>query len=123
MAGYAKKIVGKVKSAAHIRFRSSDSESGSSRRSHGSHVPSHVSDSMSEELVGHHEQEEPVMRIRVLTSVEQIVLSSDLERQAYTAMHGRTFEHTKVFSDELLTLTGKTDEFAAAFEAVGWNNF
>ena len=60
---------------------------------------------------------------RVLTSEHQIILHSDMERQAYQALVTKVFEHTKVYSEDLLDKTGMRDEFEQAFAAIGWGNF
>jgi hypothetical protein len=64
-----------------------------------------------------------IRRIQVLTEEGQIVLRSDLERQAFAMMKNLAFEHTCVFNEELLVKTGMHREFESVFALLAGQTF
>ncbi|PVH62735.1 hypothetical protein PAHAL_3G383100 [Panicum hallii] len=99
----------------HIRFKS--------RSDCGSQMPTHISDSMSVDTIPLPRDGAMSGRIRVLTEEGQIVLRTDKEQQAFAMMRDRSFKHTCVFDEELLTKTGMDNEFASIFHKVSWSEF
>ncbi|PVH32129.1 hypothetical protein PAHAL_9G323700 [Panicum hallii] len=87
----------------HIRFKRWYDSS--------SQMPTHVSDSMSVDSIALPGQGATSRRIQVLTEEGQIVLRTDLERQAFTIM--RNSSQKPVW----------TNEFGSVFHNVGWLEF
>ena len=60
---------------------------------------------------------------RQLLSENDINLRSERERNAFNELRLKTFEHTRVFEQDLLRVTGMDEEFEEVFQAIGWENF
>ena len=65
----------------------------------------------------------PRLKIRVLTSVDQIVVRTDYERDALELLKKPSYGHTKRFDTEFLMMTGLRQDMNRAFTAVGWSHF
>ena len=108
---------------------------GSSSRSRSSRASSGSRDDMSVDSVrrpsrSQEEEEEapaslavsrPRLKIRVLTSVDQIVVRTDYERDALELLKKQSYGHAKRFDTEFLMMTGLRQDMNHAFTAMGWS--
>ncbi|RLN04132.1 hypothetical protein C2845_PM13G07870 [Panicum miliaceum] len=62
-------------------------------------------------------------RIRVLTSVEQLVLRNVYEREALDLLKNQTYHHVRIFEPLFFIKTGLKADMTRAFNHVGWYNF
>ena len=106
---------------------------GSSSRSRSSRASSGSRDDMSVDSVyrpsqSQEEDEEapaspvvprPRLKIRVLTSVDQIVVQTDYEWDALELLKKQSYGHAKRFDIEFLMMTGLRQDMNHAFIAVG----
>ena len=65
----------------------------------------------------------PRLKIRVLTSVDQIVVRTDYERDALELLKKQSYGHAKRFDAEFLMMTGIRQDMNRAFTAMGWSLF
>ncbi|RLM79696.1 Zinc knuckle family protein [Panicum miliaceum] len=63
------------------------------------------------------------IRIRVLTTVEQIVARNGYEREALELLKKQSFSHIKVFEPLFLIKTGLKQDMNHVFAYAGWENF
>ena len=110
---------------------------GSSSRSRSSRASSGSRDDMSVDSVrrpsrSQEEEEEapvspavlrPCLEIRVLTSVDQIVVRTDYEWDALELLKKQSYGHAKRFDTEFLMMTGLRQDMNRAFTVVGWSRF
>ena len=110
---------------------------GSSSRSRSSRASSCSRDDMSVDPVHRpsqsQEEEEEVPaspavprlrhKIRVLTSVDQIVVRTDYERDALELLKKHSYGHAKRFDTEFLMMTGLRQDINRTFTVVGWSRF
>ena len=61
----------------------------------------------------------PSLKIRVLTSVDQIVVQTDYERDALELLKKQSYGHVKRFDTEFLMMTGLRQDMNRAFTAAG----
>ncbi|RLN07005.1 hypothetical protein C2845_PM11G03770 [Panicum miliaceum] len=62
-------------------------------------------------------------RIRVLTSVEQLVPQNDYEREALYLLKNQTYHHVRIFEPLFFINTGLKADMTRAFSYAGWYNF
>ena len=110
---------------------------GSSSRSRSSRASSGSRDDMSVDSVrrpsrSQEEEEEgpaspavlrPRLKIKVLTSVDQIVIRTDYERDALELLKKQSYGHAKRFDTEFLMMTGLCQDMNRTFTAAGWSCF
>ncbi|XP_039832582.1 uncharacterized protein LOC120693238 [Panicum virgatum] len=110
---------------------------GSSSRSRSSRASSGSQDDMSVDSIRRpsrslEEEEEapaspavlrPRLKIRVLTSVDQIVVRTDYERDALELLKKQSYGHAKRFDTKFLMMTGLRQDMNCAFTTVGWSRF
>ena len=65
----------------------------------------------------------PRLKIKVLTSVDQIVVRTDYEWDALELLKKQSYGHAKRFDTEFLMMTGLCQDMNRAFMAVGWSRF
>ena len=65
----------------------------------------------------------PRLKIRVLTSVDQIVVRTDYERDALELLKKQSYGHAKWFDTEFLMMTGLRQDMNRAFTAARWSCF
>jgi len=58
-----------------------------------------------------------------LTSIEQIVVQTDYERDALELLKKQSYGHAKRFDTEFLMMTRLRQDMNRAFMAVGWSHF
>ena len=110
---------------------------GSSSRSQSSRASSGSRDDMSVDSVrrpsrSQEEEEEataspavprPHLKIRVLTSVDQIVVRTDYERDALELLKKQSYGHAKRFDTEFLMMMGLRQDMNRVFTTAGWSHF
>src|SRR6185437_7182898 len=110
---------------------------GSSSRSQSSRVSSGSWDDMSVDSVrrpSRSQEEEveapasptvprPHLKIRDLTTVDQIVVRTDYERDALKLLKKQSYGHAKRFDTEFLMMMGLRQDMNQAFTTVGWSRF
>ena len=110
---------------------------GSSSRSRSSRASSASRDDMSVDSVrrlsrSQEEEEEapaspavprPHLKIRVLTTVDQIVVRTDYKRDAFELLKRQSYSHAKRFDTEFLMRTGLRQDMNRAFTDAGWSRF
>ncbi|XP_039824722.1 uncharacterized protein LOC120686574 [Panicum virgatum] len=118
-------------------IRNKEKKLGSSSRSRSSQASSGSRDDMSVDSVrrpsqSQEEEEEapaspavprPRLKIRVLTSVDQIVVQIDYEQDAFELLKKQSYSHAKRFDTKFLMMTGLHKDMNRAFTAVGWSRF
>ncbi|RLN08661.1 hypothetical protein C2845_PM11G04880 [Panicum miliaceum] len=62
-------------------------------------------------------------RIRILTSVEQLMPRNDYEREALDLLKNQTYHHARIFEPFIFIKTGLKADMTRAFSHVGWYNF
>ena len=65
----------------------------------------------------------PRLKIRVLTSVDQIIIRTDYEWDALELLKKQSYGHAKRFETEFLMMTGLCQDMNRAFTAAGWSRF
>ena len=65
----------------------------------------------------------PRLKIRVLTSVDQIVVQTDYEWDALELLKKQSYDHAKRFDIEFLMMTALRQDMNHAFTAAGWSHF
>ena len=65
----------------------------------------------------------PHLKIRVLTSVDQIIVRTDYERDALELLKRQSYGHAKRFDTEFLMMTGLRQDMNRTFTAAGWSRF
>ena len=65
----------------------------------------------------------PHLKIRVLTTIDQIVVRTDDERDALKLLKKQLYGHAKWFEIEFLMMTGLCQDMNRAFTAAGWSRF
>ncbi|RLN03089.1 hypothetical protein C2845_PM13G08630 [Panicum miliaceum] len=103
----------------------------SSRRSHGTTSSrDNMSVDSSHRDTDSQEDASPVVsrsrvqgRIRVFTSVEQLVPRNDYEREALDLLKNQTYHHVKIFEPLFFIKMGLKADMTRAFSHVGWYNF
>ena len=63
------------------------------------------------------------LKIKVLTSVDQIIVWTDYERDALELLKKQSYGHAKRFDTEFLMMTGLRQDMNQAFTTVGWSRF
>jgi hypothetical protein len=61
----------------------------------------------------------PCFKIRVLTSIDQIVVRTDYERDALELLKKQSYGHAKRFDTEFLMMTGLHQNMNRAFTVAG----
>ena len=61
----------------------------------------------------------PCLKIRVLTSIDQIVVRTDYERDALEMLKKQSYGHAKRINTEFLMMTGLRQNMNRAFTATG----
>ncbi|RLM74394.1 hypothetical protein C2845_PM15G03800 [Panicum miliaceum] len=62
-------------------------------------------------------------RIRVLTSVKQLVPRNDYEREALDLLNNQTYHHVRIFETFFFIRMGLKADITRAFSHLGWYNF
>ena len=65
----------------------------------------------------------PRLKIRVLTSVDQIVVRTDYEQDALELLKKQLYGHAKRFDTEFLMMMGLRQDMNHAFTTAGWSRF
>ena len=65
----------------------------------------------------------PRLKIRVLTSVDQIIVRTNYERDALELLKKQSYGHAKRFDTEFLMMTGLRQDMNRVFTAAGWSHF
>ena len=65
----------------------------------------------------------PHLKIRVWTSINQIVIRTDYERDALELLKKQLYGHAKRFDTEFLMMMGLRQDMNRAFTAMGWPRF
>ena len=65
----------------------------------------------------------PRLKIRVLMSVDQIVIWTDYERDALELLKKQSYGHAKRFDTEFLMMTGLRQDMNRVFTIIGWSRF
>jgi len=61
----------------------------------------------------------PRLKIRVLTTVDQIIVQTDYERDALELLKKQPYGHAKRFETDFLIMTGLRQDMNRVFTAVG----
>ena len=118
-------IKGKVKKLGSLsQSRSSRVSSGSRDDMSGDSVR-RLSRSQEEEEEAHASPAvpRPCLKIRVLMSVDQIVVRTDYEWDALELLKKQSYGHAKRFDKKFLMMTGLRQDMNYAFTAMGWSCF